>query len=230
MRKRAPLSVLLFAAGAMPAAAPGQSVTTPADAEVRAYRSRGYPICLAVNPLVARDGTVNQSAIEQCWCAVDELIGEGRIDDLRRLDERNVGALLGPALERCRNGTAAAVKIPTVVPPPVRKVGRSDDPADAARDRADALEDRANAVQEAAAIGSKPTESETEPAGTEPNPPAWLAWTGLPAWALWLFPIVAALAGLVLLLTRRRRGGPGDLTGPPPSMRGDAEVRPRPRE
>jgi hypothetical protein len=58
---------------------------------------------------------------------------------------------------------------------------------------------------------------------------SWLAWTGLPAWALWLFPIVAALAALVMFLTRRR-GGRGDLIGPPGSVGRDKGVGPRTRE
>jgi hypothetical protein len=205
--------LLLGAAGAaqgMPAASAALPATPSEEAAIREFRGRAYPICLGINPLVARDGTVNENAIDQCWCAVDQTIAEGRIDDLRRLDRGNARSLLGPALDQCRDGTAKG--------PAARIMSDEaiEDMIDDARDRVAEAVARANAVEEAAANGSKPQRA--APSAAAQEAPARLAWPGLPGWALWLLPVLAAAVGLVLLLARRR-GGRGDLVRPPPSLR-----------
>ena len=194
----------------MPAAWAALPATPSEEAAIRDLRSRGYPICLGINPLVARDGTVNENAIDQCWCAVDQTIAEGRIDDLRRLDRGNARSLLGPALDQCRDGTAKG--------PAARIMSDEaiEDMIDDARDRVAEAVARANAVEEAAANGSKPRRA--APSAAPQETPARLAWPDLPGWALWLLPVLAAAVGLVLLLARRR-GGRGDLVRPPPSLR-----------
>ena len=211
--------LLLGAAGAaqgMPAASAALPATPSEEGAIRDLRSRGYPICLGINPLVARDGTVNENAIDQCWCAVDQTIAEGRIDDLRRLDRRSARSLLGPALDQCRDGTAGSK---VSVAAPSTRDDTVEDIVDAARDRAAEAVERANALEEAVATGSKRRRAAPTAAAQEtPTRPTPLAWAGLPGWALWLLPVLAAAIGLVLLLARRR-GGRGDLVRPPPSLR-----------
>jgi hypothetical protein len=188
------------------AAAAAAPRATPDGAETGRYRSQGYPVCLAINPLVARGGRVNENAIEECYCALDRLIAERGSTGLPPLDASNARSLLTPHLESCRGGKSDPDKVPVTEAPPIASP-----------------EGAAAGGKSVADAGSNPDAQAVAPeAGPEAEPaPAWLAWSGLPLWALWLFPVFAALAALVLFATRRRSGGRGDLTGPPPSMRID---------
>jgi hypothetical protein len=217
LRHGLPAIALIASAGAQGAVPRGGAE----EADIAVFRARGYPACLAVNPLVARGGRVNANAIEECHCAVDRLIEERAASGLPELDAGSDRTLFAPHLESCRGGKPGAGKVPVVAAPPI---GPGDTDASGAKPSAEAA---AGAPAEAEA------EAPAVPAAAEvakPEAPAWLAWTGLPSWSLWLIPVFALLAGLVLLTTRRRRGERGDLIGPPPSMRGNVDVGPGERE
>jgi hypothetical protein len=221
------LRLLLAAAAATaPASAAAAPAKPPSADEISDYRSRAYPVCLRINPLVAPGGAVNEDAIEQCWCSLDRLIAEGRIDDLRGLEASNARATLGPAIAACRAGEPMP-KPRLNVPPSLAQADEIQRDArealEASRRDAEALVARTERVK---AADPARAEADKPPAAGPPwEAPSWLAWSGLPGWAVWLVGGFAALAGLVLLLTRRRRGGRGDLIAPPPSLRGEPPRR-----
>ena len=205
--RRALAAVALLAAAAAPAALPPPGAGSSGErrsAEQRLYRAQGYAHCITANRVFSPGGV----ALIECRCAVDQLIDE-RGNDLPSLDERNVLTVLDPYLKQCRSGAVEGGKVPTSSAPTERVDGAAPD-------------DKPIATADAPAPAADTQAKRPEP--------AWLAWTGLPVWALWLFPMFALLAGLVLLTTRRRRGGRGDLIGPPPSMRGDVGAGPGERD
>ena len=223
IRYSVPAIAALLVAGAASAAAVRGAVE---EAEAAVYEAQGYPVCLEVNPLVGRGGVVNADAIEECHCALDRLTAERGASGLPRLDEGNARTVLGPYLAQCRGGAAGGDKVPEAAAPPVAAPDGT-----AAGDKP--IFDEGGAASEAAADEAADGSAEQAATGTGEGATrqvsSWLAWTGLPGWALWLFPIVAALAALVVFLTRRR-GGRGDLIGPPGSVGRDKGVGPRTRE